>query len=69
MKKYHRGDEIRVRVERAGIEPNEGIAHLDETMVIVLGAGPRVGETVDAVVTNDIQTSLGNSLIAALKAS
>lgn len=68
MKKYHRGDEIRVRVERAGIEPGEGIAHLqDETMVIVLGAGPKVGQTVDAIVTSDIQTSLGDSLIAALK--
>ncbi len=69
MKKYHRGDEMSVRVERAGLEPEEGIAHLsDETMVIVLGAGQRVGEMVDVVITSDIQTSLGDSLIASMKA-
>ncbi|MGQ9807277.1 MAG: TRAM domain-containing protein [Armatimonadota bacterium] len=69
MKKYHRGDEMRVRVERSGLEPNEGIAHLpDDTMVIVLGGGSRVGEVVDIVITSDIQTSLGESLLADLKA-
>lgn len=69
MKKYHRGDEMSVRVERSGLEPEEGIAHLsDDTMIIVLGAGERVGEMVDVVVTSDIQTSLGDSLIAAVKA-
>jgi uncharacterized protein YacL len=68
MKKYHRGDEMSVCVERSGLEPGEGIAHLaDDTMVIVLGAGHRVGEMVDVVVTSDIQTSLGDSLIASLK--
>lgn len=69
MKKYHRGDEMTVRVERAGLEPQEGIGHLsDDTMVIVLGAGDRVGEMVDVVITSDIQTSLGESLMADLKA-
>lgn len=65
MKKYHRGDEVRVFVERAGLEPGEGIAHLqDDTMVIVMGGGDRVGEVVNCVVTSDIQTSLGDSIIA-----
>ncbi len=68
MKKYHRGDEMSVCVERSGLGPGEGIAHLaDDTMVIVVGAGHRVGEMVDVVVTSDIQTSLGDSLIASLK--
>ena len=65
MKKYHRGDQMTVRVERSGLEPNEGIAHLaDETMVIVLGAGHRVGEMVNIMVPSDIQPSLGDSLLA-----
>lgn len=70
MKKYHRGDVMSVHVERAGLEPDEGIAHLpDETMVIVLGGGDCVGKQCDVVITSDIQTSLGDSLIASLKAS
>lgn len=70
MKKYHRGDVMNVCVERMGLEPEEGIAHLpDDTMVIVLGGGDRVGQKCDVVITSDIQTSLGDSLIASLKAS
>jgi uncharacterized protein YacL len=68
MTTYHRGDEILVRIDREGLGIDEGIAHLpDETMVVVVGAGQRVGQDVEAIVTADMQTSLGNSLMAAAK--
>ena len=68
MKNYHRGDEICVTIDREGLGQDEGIGHLpDETMVVVLGAGHKVGETVSAIITADAATSLGNSFIANAK--
>ncbi len=68
MTKYQTGDEIVVKIDRQGLRINEGIAHLpDETMVVIVGAGESVGETVEAVITGKLQTSLGNSLIACTK--
>jgi uncharacterized protein YacL len=69
MTKHHAGEEIVVVVDRQGLCQDEGIAHLpDDTMVVVLGAGERVGQTVEAVVTGTLQTSLGVSLMASAKA-
>lgn len=66
--KYHTGDEIVVEIDRIGLGTDEGIAHLpDETMVVVVGAGERVGQTVQAVITRRLQTSLGYSLMASAK--
>jgi uncharacterized protein YacL len=68
--RYRAGDEITIMVDREGLGQDEGIgiAHLpDETMVVVVGAGSLVGQTIDAVVTNVLQTSLGDSLLAAAK--
>lgn len=68
MTKYQTGDEIVLKIDRRGICGNDGIAHLpDETMVVILGAGAKVGEMVEAVITGKLQTSLGNSLIASAK--
>lgn len=65
---YSKGDEIDVTIDRPGLGMDEGIAHLDDnTMVVVVGAGDRVGETVHAVITGRLQTSLGNSFMASLK--
>lgn len=65
---YHTGDEIVVRIDREGLGLDEGIAHLpDETMVVIIGAGEHVGETVSAVITGHLQTSLGESLMASAK--
>jgi uncharacterized protein YacL len=36
-------------------------------MVVIVGAGQRVGETVEAVITGKLQTSLGDSLMASAK--
>ncbi len=68
MRKYNAGDEIIVTVDRASLSVGDGIAHLpDETMVVVLGAEDHVGSTIRAVVTNVLQTSLGDSLMAYVK--
>ncbi|MEN6520276.1 MAG: hypothetical protein ABFD46_03880 [Armatimonadota bacterium] len=65
---YQTGDEIVLKIDRQGICNNDGIAHLpDETMVVIIGAGAQVGETVEAVITGKLQTSLGNSLMASAK--
>ena len=66
--RYRTGDEITITVDREGLGMGEGIAHLpDETMVVIVGAGSQVGETVDAVVTSVLQTSLGDCLLASAK--
>jgi uncharacterized protein YacL len=66
--KYHTGDEIVVEIDRDGLGADEGIAHLpDETMVVIVGAGARVGQKVQAVITGRLQTSLGYSLMASAK--
>jgi uncharacterized protein YacL len=66
--RYRTGDEISITVDREGLGLDEGIAHLpDETMVVVIGAGTSVGQTVDAVVTSILQTSLGDCLLASAK--
>jgi uncharacterized protein YacL len=68
MTRYQTGDQIVVRIDREGLGVDEGIAHLpDETMVVIVGAGQRVGETVEAVITGKLQTSLGDSLMASAK--
>ena len=68
MNKYHNGDEIVVQIDRDGLGVDEGIAHLpDETMVVIVGAGKRVGDTIEAVITGKLETSLGESLMASAK--
>jgi len=68
MMKYQTGDEIVLKIDRQAISGNDGIAHLpDETMVVIHGAGAKVGEIVEAVITGKFQTPLGNSLIASVK--
>lgn len=65
---YRNGDEIIVKIDRQGLCADEGIAHLpDDTMVVILGAGDHVGQTVEATITGRLQTSLGNSLMASAK--
>ncbi len=62
---YTRGDEIMVVIDREGLGVDEGIAHLpDETMVVVAGAGGKVGSSVRATVVSVERTPLGPSLRA-----
>jgi uncharacterized protein YacL len=59
------GDTIRLTIERTGTEPGQGVGYLDDgTMVVVEGAGDRVGETLQLEVANAMRTSIGRMLFA-----
>ena len=61
---YTCGDVIEVVVDREGLGIDQGIGHLpDETMVVVVGAGNRIGQPVLATVVSVEKTRLGPSLI------
>ncbi|MGC8861796.1 MAG: hypothetical protein ACP5R5_03360 [Armatimonadota bacterium] len=65
---YRRGDEIEVVIDRAGLGADEGIGHLpDETMVVIFGAGGKVGTAVQATIVGVQQTPLGASVLANAK--
>lgn len=62
---YGHGDEIEVIIDRDGLGMDAGIAHLpDETMVIIIGAGGRVGESIRAKIIGLESTRLGASFLA-----
>lgn len=63
-----RGEEIEVVIDREGLGVDEGIGHLpDETMVVIVGAGGKVGESVRATVMSIERTALGASVMANAK--
>lgn len=65
---YRNGDEIDVVIDRNGLSEDFGVGHLsDETMVIIIGAGGRVGETIHATITGMERTRLGASFVANAK--
>lgn len=62
---YRFGEQIEVVIDRDGLGTDEGIAHMpDETMVVVTGAGGKVGEMVRATVLKVELTPLGPSVRA-----
>lgn len=62
---YTRGEEIDVVIERDGLADDAGIGYLpDETMVLIVGGGGRVGESVHATIVRLEKTPLGSSLVA-----
>lgn len=62
---WSRGDQIEVIIDREGLGHGEGIGHLpDETMVVIAGAGDKVGQSVRAMVMNIEETALGPSVRA-----
>lgn len=64
----YRGDEIEVVIDRDGLGIDEGIGHMpDETMVVIVGAGGKVGECIRATVVSIEQTPLGASVLANAK--
>ena len=65
MNSYCCGDEIEVVIDRDGLGMDEGVGHLpDETMVVIAGAGGRVGEAVEATIIAVERTPLGAGLRA-----
>ena len=62
---YRYGDEIEVVIDRDGLGYDEGVGHLpDDTMVVIVGAGGRVGQEVHATVMAIESTRLGASVLA-----
>ncbi len=62
------GMEMRIRVEKEGKEPGQGIAHLDDgTMIVVENGKTLIGEETDILVTSVLQTSAGRMIFARLK--
>jgi uncharacterized protein YacL len=61
------GEHIRIKIQRYGKEPRQGVGYLEEgTMVVVNGGGPFVGESVDAVVLSVKHTSSGRMIFCNL---
>lgn len=66
---YTAGDELSVRLVKEGREHGQGVGYLDDgTMVVVERADAHIGTTVEAKVTNVIQTTTGRMVFAALAA-
>ncbi len=62
---YQPGQAIRVKIQKLGKEPGQGVGYLEDgTMVVVERAAEHRGEWVEAVVTQVIQTQLGKMVFA-----
>jgi uncharacterized protein YacL len=59
------GEEMSIKITRAGKEYNQGVGYLDDgTMIVVDNARQLVGQTIKAVVTSVLQTSAGRMIFA-----
>lgn len=57
------GEQIRIKIQRYGKEPRQGIGYLDDgTMVVVNGGGQYIGETIDAQVLSVKHTTSGRMI-------
>lgn len=57
------GEFIKIKVQRYGKEPRQGVGYLDDgTMVVVNGGGNYIGETIDAKVLSVKHTSSGRMI-------
>ncbi|MCP3904846.1 MAG: TRAM domain-containing protein [Planctomycetes bacterium] len=62
------GDHLDVEIVKPGEAAGQGVGYLPEgTMVVVEGAGERIGETVTVTVTNALQTSAGRMVFGKLE--
>ena len=63
--KYHQGDKIHIKIVEKGQNPWQGVGHLDDgTMVVVDGAGDKVGKELDVNFMKFYQTSSGRMIFA-----
>ncbi|NGX31605.1 MAG: putative PIN and TRAM-domain containing protein YacL [Chlamydiae bacterium] len=54
------GETLRIKIQRQGKEPNQGVGYLEDgTMVVVNGGGELVGKTIDVQVLSVKHTSSG----------
>jgi hypothetical protein len=64
------GDALRVALVKEGENPGQGVGYLaDGSMVVVDQGAPHVGQTVDAVISNTVQTNAGRLVFARLMGS
>ncbi len=57
------GESIRVKIQRFGTEPNQGVGYLEDgTMVVINGGGYYIGKTLDAQVLSTKHTSAGRMI-------
>ncbi len=57
------GEKIKIKIQRYGKEPRQGVGYLDDgTMVVVNGGGEFIGETIDALVLSVKHTSSGRMI-------
>lgn len=57
------GEYIRIKIQRIGKEPKQGVGYLDDgTMVVVNGGGSRIGETIEVKVLSVKHTSSGRMI-------
>lgn len=61
------GEHTRVPIIKEGREPGQGVGFLDDgTMVVVSGAGDRIGQEVDVRITKNMETSVGRMLFGSM---
>ena len=64
------GETLLVRIMKAGKEPHQGVAYLDDgTMIVVENGVDYVDQTVNVVVTSVLQTSAGRMIFARVEES
>jgi uncharacterized protein YacL len=62
------GEAISVRIIKAGEEPGQGVGYLEDgTMIVGENCADKLGEQVDLVVTNVLQTSAGRMIFGRLE--
>lgn len=56
----HEGEYIKIKIQRQGKEPRQGVGYLDDgTMVVINGGGSSIGKTIQAVVLSIKASSAG----------
>ena len=62
------GESLKIKVQRAGKEPLQGVGYLDDgTMVVINGGGDHIGEFVDTQVLSVKHTTSGRMVFCNLK--
>ena len=68
--KFRAGDRLRVKIVEKGHNPGQGVGHLkDGTMVVVDGAGNKIGQELDVDYVRFLQTSAGRMIFAEVPGS
>lgn len=62
------GEKIRIKIQRYGKEPRQGVGYLDDgTMIVVNGGGDYIGETIEATVLSVKHTTSGRMIFCNAK--